>query len=64
MARSARQRMASRRNLIKARRKRQQDTFGYWAAKGVKKVASVATFGASGIISEFARKNKQKKRRR
>jgi hypothetical protein len=65
MRRSGRQRAASRRNLIKARhKKRAHDTFGYWAAKGVRKIASTATFGASSMISEFARKNPTNKKRR
>jgi hypothetical protein len=63
--RTARQKAASRRNLARARaKKREKDGMGYWVAKGIRKAASIATFGASGMISEFSRKNGIKKKRR
>lgn len=61
--RSPRQRIASRRNLIIARRKRRaKDGLGYWAARGIKKVASKVTFGATGFLADLAGPSKKKRK--
>lgn len=36
------------------RKKRAVDSVGYWIARGVKTVASQATFGVSGVVGQFS----------
>lgn len=48
---------------VRKRKMRAKDTVGYWVAKGVRKVASTATFGVSGMLTEFGRKSKFKKKK-
>ncbi len=63
---------AARRNALRKaqlasarkRKVRSRDTLGHWVAKGVRKLASKATFGISGMLIEFARKPAKKKKRR
>lgn len=64
-ARRAALRKAQLASARKRRKKtRSKDTLGYWLAKGVRKVASQATFGVSGMLTEFARKPAKKKKKR
>lgn len=68
--RSSRQRAALRKaQLVSARRRkgRPKDTYGYWVARGIRKVASMATMGASSAIAEFmegAKRSSVKARKR
>jgi len=51
--RTGRQRAASRRNLIKARRVRSVDTLGHWARAGIRAAAGAASGGYAGPVSNF-----------
>lgn len=66
--RTAKQRAALRKaqavSARKRRGKRSKDTMGHWVAKGVRKVASMATMGASSAISEFMKGVAADKKRR
>lgn len=53
------QRVSSRKRKLRA-----HDTVGWWLAKGVKRGASKATFGASGAIAEFLETAKASKKKR
>lgn len=61
---AARRRQIQLAQMMSARKRklRSKDTVGYWVAKGVRKVASQATFGISGMLTEFARKSPKKKK--
>lgn len=63
---AARRRQIQLAQLASARKRkfRAKDTVGYWVAKGVRKVASKATFGVSGMLTEFSRKSKFKKKKK
>lgn len=52
---AARKRALRKAQLASARKrkKRAADSVGYWIARGVKTVASQATFGVSGVLSQF-----------
>lgn len=63
-ARRAALRRAQLASARKRKGKRDKDTIGYWVAKGVRKVASKATFGISGMLTEFSRKPAKKKKKR
>lgn len=62
---AARRRALRKAQLASARKRkgRAKDSLGYWMAKGVRKVASKATFGISGMLTEFARRPAKKKRK-
>lgn len=62
---AARRRALRKAQLASARKRkgRAKDSLGYWMAKGVRKVASKATFGISGMLIEFSRKPAKKKRK-
>ena len=55
---AARRRQLRMAQLSSARKRkfRAKDTLGYCVAKGVRKVASKATFGLSGMLTEVSRK--------
>jgi hypothetical protein len=60
---AARRRQIHLAQMVSVRKKklRSKDTAGYWVAKGVRRVASKATFGLTGMLTEFARKPAKKK---
>lgn len=60
---AARKRALRKAQLASARkrRKRSKDSLGYWIAKGVRKAASKATFGLSGMLINYSSKRKKKK---
>lgn len=62
---AGRKRALRKAQLVSARKrkKRSKDALGYWLAKGVRMVASQATFGVSGMLTEFARKSPKKKKK-
>lgn len=63
---SARKRALRKAQLVSARKrkgKRSKDALGYWVARGVRKVASKATLGISGMLIEFSRRPAKKKRK-
>lgn len=53
------QRVSSRKRKLRG-----NDTVGYWLAKGVRRGASKATFGASSSIAEFMDNAKASKKKR
>lgn len=63
---AARRRALRKAQLASARKrkgkKRAKDSVGYWIARGVKSVASTATFGVSGVLSQFGDTRKGKGR--
>ncbi len=62
---AARKRALRKAQMASARKrkgKRAQDSVGYWIARGVKTVASQATFGVSGVLSQFGDTRKGKGR--
>lgn len=61
---AARRRALRKAQLASARKRkgRAHDTVGYWVARGVKTVASKATFGVSGLLSQFGDTRKGKGR--
>lgn len=63
---AGRKRALRKAQLVSARKrkKRSKDALGYWLAKGVRKVASQATFGVTGMIAEFAENAKRKKKKK
>lgn len=60
---AARKRALRKAQLASARKrkKRAKDTLGYWVAKGIRKAASHATFGLSGML--LGRPNRKKKKK-
>lgn len=63
---AARKRALRKAQLVSARKrkgKRSKDALGYWVARGVRKVASKATLGISGMLIEFSRRPAKKKRK-
>lgn len=64
MGRTARQRIASRRNLAKARRVRSHDTIGHWVRIGIRAIANAPTRGKAGTVSNFIEGKHRKKSNR
>lgn len=71
MARRRRMTAARRRQIqlaqlasARKRKMRAKDGLGYWVAKGVRKVASTATMGASSALTEFMEGVQVHKRRK